>query len=434
MRAMRLLLMMIVVSSLAATYAQEDLPGIDPATVVNLTPIIGQQARVNTSAGDSLRLRQTPGGDLLLSMDAGLIVEVIGGPEELDGRTWWQVQTPDGTVGWTVGEFIDDEEMSYTRTLAPLCPFSEGRIAYIDAQPVDLFGGSLLIDDIYTSAPDGSDKCNLTHSGWQLQRDGEQLNAATGVNSFESLTWSPDGSKLAFTAFERFAEGGIRYLNPVYTINADGSGLTVLTPPDAWYPEVVWSPDGTRIAYLRRPEGRDFEQVWLMNSDGSNPRPLTSEDSSKRMLTWLTTDEIIFSVIYQDDDPANDGIFRIGSDGSSTELILPDIGAIPHLNWSPDGSKVAISDLLNGNDITIYGADGTLLHDIENAQGDSTAFDAPAWAPDGQRLAFWHWYSSADGSRLIYDLLMVTPGEGEPQVLVADVAYPIGDINTPTKP
>ncbi|MBL8162532.1 MAG: hypothetical protein JNJ61_11140, partial [Anaerolineae bacterium] len=47
---------------------------------------------------------------------------------------------------------------------------------------------------------------------------------------------------------------------------------------------------------------------------------------------------------------------------------------------------------------------------------------------------FWHWYSSADGSRLIYDLLMVTPGEGEPQVLVADVAYPIGDINTPTKP
>jgi Tol biopolymer transport system component len=427
-----ILLFMIVVSTLAAVYAQEDLPTVDPGSVVNLIPTIGQQARVNTSAGDSLRLRLTPGGDLLLSMDAGLVVDVVGGPQELDGHTWWQVQTPDGTVGWAVGEFIDDEEMSYTRTLAPLCPFTEGRVAFIDAQRFELFDQSLLIDDIYTSAPDGSDKCNLTHSGWQLQRDGEQLAAVTVVGSFERLAWSPDGSKLAFTAFARFSEGRFFFINPIHTINADGSGLTVLTPPDAWYSEFAWSPDGMRIAYLRQPEGRVYEQVWLMNADGSSPRPLTSEDASKRALTWSPADEIVFSMVYQDADSSNDGIFRAAQDGSGIARILDGVSQTPVLGWSPDGSKLALND--GGRSIVIYATDGTLLHEIRYELSEIGSLDAPAWAPDGERLAYWQSYSPRNSNRFVYDLMLIVPGAGEPVVLDADVTDPIGGGYVPTLP
>ncbi|NPA06590.1 MAG: SH3 domain-containing protein [Chloroflexi bacterium] len=63
---------------------------------------VGDTAKVLTN----LNLRRTPGiGDnWIMTMPAGTVVEVIGGPVCLphgDGAyRWWQVRLPDGTTGW----------------------------------------------------------------------------------------------------------------------------------------------------------------------------------------------------------------------------------------------------------------------------------------------------------------------------------------------
>ena len=78
------------------------------------------------------------------------------------------------------------------------------------------------------------------------------------------------------------ADGLIAYVSnrdgnlDIWTMNADGSGLALLTPgPETTGlgqsgSEPSWSPDGARIAYV---SGGD---VWVMNADGSVKAPLTA--------------------------------------------------------------------------------------------------------------------------------------------------------------
>jgi Tol biopolymer transport system component len=58
-----------------------------------------------------------------------------------------------------------------------------------------------------------------------------------------------------------------------YKVNIDGTGLTPLaTEPSTEEQYAHWSPDGSKIVYVRIPwETRDIlSEIWIMNADGSN--------------------------------------------------------------------------------------------------------------------------------------------------------------------
>ena len=64
------------------------------------------------------------------------------------------------------------------------------------------------------------------------------------------LTWSPDGSRLAFWMTTPGENSESDFPAQIYVVNADGSGLRQLTDEgDNRWPS--WSPDGTRIAFAR---------------------------------------------------------------------------------------------------------------------------------------------------------------------------------------
>src|SRR5205823_6252471 len=70
-------------------------------------------------------------------------------------------------------------------------------------------------------------------------------NEVTSEGHVLGLVWSPDGERLAFSL--RRDQGGI------YTIRADGTGLTLVASQGADFFQMPpqWSPDGSRIAFVR---------------------------------------------------------------------------------------------------------------------------------------------------------------------------------------
>ena len=76
--------------------------------------------------------------------------------------------------------------------------------------------------------------------------------------------------KIAFTG----SLGSLGHNNSqIYTMNADGTGVTRIASNsyEDYYP--VWSPDGTKIAF--RSGRNDQDNIYVMNIDGEGQTNLT---------------------------------------------------------------------------------------------------------------------------------------------------------------
>jgi Tol biopolymer transport system component len=82
----------------------------------------------------------------------------------------------------------------------------------------------------------------------------------------ETLSWSPDNSKIAFSLSDNMGHSEIYWMKSDLT----GTPTQLTDNPDSssWAPD--WSPDGTKIVF-----SRETTSVWIMNADGSEAHDLT---------------------------------------------------------------------------------------------------------------------------------------------------------------
>lgn len=85
-------------------------PTLTAAPAGPAVTVTGQVAYVRPNDGESLALRAEPGtgagNPVLLYLEPGTRVEIIGGPVEADTYTWWQVRVAN-REGWCAGEFLE---------------------------------------------------------------------------------------------------------------------------------------------------------------------------------------------------------------------------------------------------------------------------------------------------------------------------------------
>lgn len=224
------------------------------------------------------------------------------------------------------------------------------------------------------------------HQIYVINADGsgnkKMIEASIGLNHHD---WSPDGQKFACvgyigTGFNTWS---------IHVFNADGTGLTRLTNKgNVMDSEPAWSPDGTQIAFTRLYENFVREELWLMNSDGSNQHYIGVEGFAAK---WSSDGN---SFIYSSKISGNYEIYTCNTDGSNIQKITNSSFDETFPIYSPDGTQIAYCASFGayntpGNSSTyeIYtmNSDGTNISKVTN----NIVMDFyPRWSPDGTLIAF----------------------------------------------
>jgi hypothetical protein len=184
--------------------------------------------------------------------------------------------------------------------------------------------------------PDGTRIAFARYSGGQyalylMDPNGSglwRLTPTSGILSAEAPSWSPDGSRLAFTC--QVVSGNL----DLCVINADGTGLTRITSDTARDARPAWSPDGTRIAFTTTAFSGTHE-LALIAPDGSG---LTRVSPGTGVLqpAWSPDGARIAFTAFRCDPYSGcmtPGLFSIRPDG--TERTQLTMGADYGAAWRP---------------------------------------------------------------------------------------------------
>ncbi len=112
--------------------------------------------------------------------------------------------------------------------------------------------------------------------------------------------------------------------------------------------DVQISPDGSRIAYVRRSmdimKDSSRGSIWLIDSTGENHRPLLADTASYSSPRWSPDGTRLAYITAAGVHGAE--LHVIWLDGGQSALLTQLPSAPSNLSWSPDGTKIAFSTLV----------------------------------------------------------------------------------------
>jgi TolB protein len=237
-------------------------------------------------------------------------------------------------------------------------PGRNGRIAFSRVASVDRDNG-MSHANLWMTAPGGRVRVIFKH---------RRLSAT-------AASWAPDGRTIAFEAYC----GSKYFLNcsSIWRVGVDGRGLRRLSGGGAQDYCPSWSPDGTRLAFTAVFEGAQnvLSGIYAMDADGSNRTRVTSGELDG-CPDWSPHGNSI--AFWRPDE-----LDVVSMADGSIRKVLTGVGrydAAPR--WAPDASTLAFTATeRGGNTVETVHSDGTGLRRI--AHGESVA-----WSPNGTRMVF----------------------------------------------
>lgn len=226
---------------------------------------------------------------------------------------------------------------------------------------------------------------------WIMDSDGSnQKQLLAGKDNVWSPNWSPDGNKIIYVS-HKFADLNDWTATPyeIWIINSDGSEPKKLTESMRGIRNLSWSPDGNKIIYIATavemlyPEIYDpQEELWIMNSDGTNQNVLINIKKtveSVKKANWGPDGKDIIANFYID---GKYGLLAIASDGSGNEKVIAPELDIWDFSLSRDGKKIAFAQI---GEIWIMDNNGNKRKRLATDINDTSNL---SWSPDEQKIAF----------------------------------------------
>ena len=120
------------------------------------------------------------------------------------------------------------------------------------------------------------------HAVFTVAVDGSHLKRITPWGDVLSVQWSPDGKTLALT----MASSKTYQL---FTVRPDGKDLVQITSSSdatlSFGP--MWSPDGSRVLFIRGTGLRSAMDLWIVNADGTKPVQVTHSPTEYGGYAWV---------------------------------------------------------------------------------------------------------------------------------------------------
>jgi len=220
------------------------------------------------------------------------------------------------------------------------------------------------------------------------------LNIVEGNELIADLAFSPDGKQLAINLLGDDS-------GPVWVVNADGSLPRRIA--DGAHIGVSWSPDGSHLAFTKAINDGPFwrAQIAIANVATGVIEMLPLEDDALALgPTWSPDGRQIAFVKEVGHDPNADQVrppelWVSQADGSNSHSILT-LSAIDGKSsyirdpvWSPDGTRIAFVGSNEYVDLTsniyVTNAQGTTLAQLTTGPGNNSE---PSWSPDSRFLVF----------------------------------------------
>jgi hypothetical protein len=178
------------------------------------------------------------------------------------------------------------------------------------------------------------------------------------------FAWAPDSDRLAFVQ-----------ANTIFVVDSDGGNPKQIAAPAAGAP--VWSPDGTRVAFLRT-QSDQSPDLYVVNADGSGEANLTNDAAWNADPQWSPNGRALAFVSRNDRQTRLEIVDIAGTDRRSFPA-----GQVNEFGWMADGTRiwVAADGILSAIDVASRQA--KRLSRLAFPPGGGLT-----WSPDGTRFAF----------------------------------------------
>ena len=247
-----------------------------------------------------------------------------------------------------------------------------GYIAYVDRNP-----------DIYLLDLSRGTRYNLTHN--------DAVNGA--------FAWSPDGQWLVF-------ESNIHFSTQLYLVRTGcgsllgdcGSGIRQLTGGATDSRRPVWSPDGTKIAYVYDVSFSDNDnEIYVMDVQSGQRWDVSHHSADDSMPAWSPDGR---QLAFLSDRDGNYEIYTVDFDGANIRRLTNSDAFDSSPAWTPDGKRIAYVSMPRGQpipEIRVMNADGSGSYRLFT-RGTT---DIRPWAGDSTRLLLQSSYAGANDLYLV---------------------------------
>jgi Tol biopolymer transport system component/DNA-binding winged helix-turn-helix (wHTH) protein len=213
--------------------------------------------------------------------------------------------------------------------------------------------------------------------------------------------WSPDGRSIAFSR----GGGGVDGHN-LYQMDADGSDIRPLTENEISIRGLDWTPDGRHVVYasyrsgtygLQKVNVSDETVSWVPVQGGRLSYPSIAEQTGALVYEEITYEMDVWEIDLASDSTAPDG-------DPPSKPLLTSTRRDFEAQYSPDGERLAFTSSRSGAlELWMSDADGSDPTKLTSFGGAFVGI--PRWHPSGEKVAF---FANAEGQASIY--IMDVPG------------------------